>query len=191
MSDLDLLHKNEGIAGLINLLKEQGERRILRRKEFFIREGEFHDEVAYVLRGSLKYFIHDYRGREQIISFAFDHELVACYLPARNASKAVLNVQALEESVIVVLPLDALLPMIQLEAGERVYVHNMVESFAFDLLQKNLAFRRDSPELRYRRLLDHVPDILNRVSIKEIASYIGVTPETLSRIRTRLLHEDI
>lgn len=69
--------------------------------------------------------------------------------------------------------------------ADTVYIHSFVESLSFDLLQKNLSFRRDSPEQRYLDLLQRVPDILNRVSIKDIASYVGVTPETLSRIRSR------
>ena len=44
-------------------------------------------------------------------------------------------------------------------------------------------------EERYLQLQKRVPDILNRVNLKEIASYLRITPETLSRIRTRILYE--
>lgn len=189
MADLNLLHKNKGIAHLIAFLKENGERRIIRRKEYFIREGGYHDEIAYILRGSFKLYTYDYRQKEQILSFSFDHELVACFLPPRNGTTALLNVQAMEDSVVLALPLEKLLPLIQIETHTGIYVHNFVESLAFDFLKKNLSFRCDPPELRYQQLIERVPDVLNRVSVKDIALYIGVTPETLSRIRSRMLWE--
>lgn len=188
MADLNLLHKNKEFSHLIAFIKKHGERRILRKKDFFIRAGVYHDEIAYILRGSFKFFIHDYRGKEQIMSFAFDHEVIACYLPSRVGSTALMDVQALEDSTILVISLEQLLQEILLVVDGKVYIHSFVESFAFDLLQKNLSFRRDSPEQRYLDLLQRVPDILNRISIKDIASYVGVTPETLSRIRSRRVH---
>lgn len=190
MADLNLLHKNKGLLRLIAFLKNKGERRLLQRKEFLIRQGEYHDEVAYILRGSFKFFSSDYRGKEQILSFSFDHEFVACYLPARHGVKALLNVQAMEESVVLVASLQTILTQIQIEQDGAIYVADFIESFAFDLLQKNVSFRCEAPEERYRQLIARIPNILNRVSMKDIASYIGVTPETLSRMRSRMLLEE-
>lgn len=48
------------------------------------------------------------------------------------------------------------------------------------------SYMTDSPEIRYQKLLEHRPDILQRVPQYQIASYIGVKPESLSRIRKRL-----
>lgn len=190
MADLNLLHNNKGLLKLITFLKNKGERRTMRRREFFVRQGEYHAEIAYILRGSFKLFTSDYRGKEQILSFSFDHEFVACYLPPRYGCKALLSVQALEESVLLVAPLKDILSQIQIEQNGTIYVSDFVESLAFDLLRKNVSFRCEAPEERYRKLIVRIPDILNRVSMKDIASYIGVTPETLSRMRSRMLLEE-
>lgn len=190
MADLNLLHNNKGLLKLITFLKNKGERRTMQRREFFVRQGEYHAEIAYILRGSFKLFTSDYRGEEQILSFSFDHEFVACYLPPRYGCKALLSVQALEESVLLVAPLKDILSQIQIEQNDTIYVSDFVESLAFDLLRKNVSFRCDAPEERYRQLIARIPDILNRVSMKDIASYIGVTPETLSRMRSRMLWEN-
>lgn len=163
---------------------------MIRRREFFVRQGEQRAEIAYILRGSFKLFTSDYRGKEQILSFSFDHEFVACYLPSRYGCKALLSVQALEESVLLVVPLKDILSQIQIEQNGTIYVSDFIESLAFDLLRKNVSFRCDAPEERYRQLIARIPDILNRVSMKDIASYIGVTPETLSRMRSRMLWEN-
>ncbi len=190
MADLNLLHNNKGLLKLITFLKNKGERRTMRRRDFLVRQGEYHAEIAYILRGSFKLFTSDYRGKEQILSFSFDHEFVACYLPPRYGCKALLSVQALEESVLLVAPLKDILSQIQIEQNDTIYVSDFVESLAFDLLRKNVSFRCDAPEERYRQLIARIPDILNRVSMKDIASYIGVTPETLSRMRSRMLWEN-
>ena len=190
MADLNLLHNNEGLHRLISFLKSKGERRILKRREFFVRQGDSHAEIAYILRGSFKLFTSDYRGKEQILSFSFDHEFVACYLPPRYGCKALLSVQAMEESVLLVAPLQEVLSQIQIEQDGTVFVSDFIECLAFDLLRKNVSFRCETPEERYRQLIVRIPDILNRVSMKDIASYIGVTPETLSRMRSRMVLEE-
>ena len=127
MADLNLLHKNKELSHLIAFIKKNGERRVIHKKEFFIRAGVYHDEIAYVLRGGFKFFIQDYRGKEQIMSFSFDHELVACYLPPRVGSVALVNVQALEDSTILVIPLDKLLQKIQIVVADTVYIHSFVD----------------------------------------------------------------
>lgn len=190
MADLNLLQNNKGLLKLIAFLKNKGERRLMQRREFFVRQGEYHAEIAYILRGSFKLFTLDYRGKEQILSFSFDREFVACYLPPRYGCKALLNVQALEESVLLVAPLQEVLTQIQIEQDGTIFVSDFIECLAFDLLRKNVSFRCEAPEERYRQLIVRIPDILNRVSMKDIASYIGVTPETLSRMRSRMLWEN-
>lgn len=89
-----------------------------------------------------------------------------------------------------VAPLRDILSQISIEHNDTIYVSDFIESLAFDFLRKNLSFRCESPEERYRQLIVRIPGILNRVCMKDIASYIGVTPETLSRMRSRMLLEE-
>lgn len=189
MADLNLFQNNNALLHLIDFIKRNGKRKVFHKKDFFVHSGEYHDEVAYILRGSFKYFFYDYRNKEQIISFSFEHELIACYFPFRFGLNAWFNVQAMEDSVVMVISLKDLIQEIQTMKDGNMYMLSCVECLAVDLVQKNISFRRDSPEHRYMSLLKRIPNILYRVSIKEIASYIGVTPETLSRIRTRQLYK--
>ena len=95
----------------------------------------------------------------------------------------------IEDSVVIQAPLETLRSFLQISVDGEIYVRAFVESLAFDFLKKIISLHCDTPEERYLQLQKRVPDILNRVNLKEIASYLRITPETLSRIRTRILNE--
>lgn len=123
------------------------------------------------------------------MAFAFEKEIISSYLPSRKGCDALLDIKALEDSVVIQAPLETLRPFLQISVDGEIYVRAFVESLAFDFLKKIISLHCDTPEERYLQLQKRVPDILNRVNLKEIASYLRITPETLSRIRTRILNE--
>ena len=122
------------------------------------------------------------------MAFAFEKEIISSYLPSRKGCDALLDIKALEDSVVIQASLETLRPFLQISVDGEIYVRAFVESLAFDFLKKIISLHCDTPEERYLQLQKRVPDILNRVNLKEIASYLRITPETLSRIRTRILN---
>ena len=118
------------------------------------------------------------------MAFAFEKEIISSYLPSRKGCDALLDIKALEDSVVIQASLETLRPFLQISVDGEIYVRAFVE-----FLKKIISLHCDTPEERYLQLQKRVPDILNRVNLKEIASYLRITPETLSRIRTRILNE--
>ena len=123
-------------------------------------------------------------GKEVALKYAENgYDVVINYVSSKT------DVKALEDSVVIQAPLETLRPFLQISVDGEIYVRAFVESLAFDFLKKIISLHCDTPEERYLQLQKRVPDILNRVNLKEIASYLRITPETLSRIRTRILYE--
>nr|WP_306445959.1 hypothetical protein [Odoribacter splanchnicus] len=187
MSDIDI-HIKE-LEFLKNIILKHGTRTEIKKNSFFIQRGHFCHEIAYIVRGSFKFLRHDAKGAEHIMAFAFEKEIISSYLPSRKGCDALLDVKALEDSVVIQASLETLRPFLQISVDGEIYVRAFVESLAFDFLKKIISLHCDTPEERYLQLQKRVPDILNRVNLKEIASYLRITPETLSRIRTRILNE--
>ncbi|MGL5683247.1 MAG: Crp/Fnr family transcriptional regulator [Marinifilaceae bacterium] len=190
MPDCDIFKRHGELERLKQLIMERGERVRLRRGECFVREGEMCDKVAYVVSGGFKMYASDGDGREHIVSFAFEREVVACYLPARVGEPALLSVQAVEPSVVVWVSMQSVLSVFEAKVNGELYVRSFVDALAYELLRRHVAFRRNSAQERYLELIARVPDVLNRVSLKEVALYLDIAPETLSRMRKRMLLAD-
>ncbi len=189
MPDFDIF--NDTSATYLNELKrmilECGERTEIAKGDYFVEAGKYCGRIAYICRGGFKCTCTDSRGRERIMSFMFDGEFIADYIPARNGSPSMLGIRAMEDSVVYVIEIGRYRSFFEREIDGHVYVNKFIEVLAFGYMCKIMSLTCETPEERYFGLRKRVPDIFLRVNLKDIASYIGVTPETLSRMRTAYL----
>lgn len=165
-----------------------GRHRLLNKGDHILRAGSVADEVFFVHRGLLRYYFNDSAdgGQERTGQF-FDAGIVATdaesYLLRIPGEQ---NFEALEESSILALPRAVL------NAGYDQ--DHAIERFGRLMLEEALigSQRRASrllvlqPEERYRRFVETRPEVARRVPQYLIASYLGLTPESLSRIRRRI-----
>jgi CRP-like cAMP-binding protein len=178
------------VPGAAALARLQGgaRHRIVNKGEHILRAGTVADEVFFVHQGLLRYYINDAAdgGQERTGQF-FDEGIVATdaesYLQRIPAQQ---NFEALETSSIVALPRAVL------NAGYDQ--DHAIERFGRLMLEEALigSQRRVSrllvlqPEERYRLFVETRPEVARRVPQYLIASYLGLTPESLSRIRRRM-----
>lgn len=162
--------------------------RVLAKGDHILRAGTVADEVFFVHKGLLRYYFNDPNddGQERTGQF-FDDGLVMTDAESFIAQiPAEQNFEALEESSIVVLPRAVL------QAGYDQ--DHAIERFGRLMLQEALigSQRRAGrlltlqPEDRYRRFIETRPEVALRVPQYLVASYLGLTPESLSRIRRRI-----
>lgn len=162
--------------------------KVLSKGDHILRAGTVADEVFFVHKGLLRYYFNDPNddGQERTGQF-FDEGIVVTDAESFLAQvPAEQNFEALEESSIVVLPRTVL------EAGYNE--DHAIERFGRLMLQEALigSQRRAGrlltlqPEDRYRRFIETRPEVARRVPQYLVASYLGLTPESLSRIRGRI-----
>lgn len=159
--------------------------RTYKKGEFFLSEGQICKQVGFVAGGLMRYYInHD--GQEKTYSFSRENNYVCNYesfLPQRPSSKII---QALEDSDVLVISYDDLqLFYANVREGER-FGRIAIEAVFIQLLQDLSSFYTETPELRYERFLKNHADLQQRVSQYHIASFVGVKPQSLSRIRKRI-----
>jgi CRP-like cAMP-binding protein len=172
----------EGISRMVEYFLENGEPRTIAKDDLFIKEGQRSGLVAYVERGSFRHLVsHVDGGRERIAGYSFTGDFVADFTEFRTLHSAV-SIQAIRESVVYVLPFDELARNMSMELRLQI-----AEAARADIYGRLLLLYRNTPEERYMGLIEYYPDILAEVSLREIASFLMITPETLSRIRKKIL----
>ncbi|CAN5574895.1 Crp/Fnr family transcriptional regulator [soil metagenome] len=166
------------------LIKQLFTEKKLKKGEHFLREGQVCHEVAMISTGLVRYYINE-DGNEGTYYFSKEGDFVCDYesfLPQAPSSK---NIQALEDTSLYLVSYDGLQQIYQgVKQGERLGRLGIEQVFV-NVLQQLSSFYRDSPEERYQRFLTTFSTISQRVSQYYIASYVGIKPQSLSRIRKR------
>lgn len=160
-----------------------GERRHYRKGDLFLRQGEVARCMGVVRRGYFKFAITDTGGSEHITGFSFRNTLVGDYYsslygtPAQADIIAATDAEVLQCSTDVMKHLFTELPELRQTFSDALFRQ------AYGLY---LDTHRLTPKKRYEALISRYPGILHDITLKELASYLQVTPTHLSRIRKEI-----
>lgn len=157
-------------------------KRMLKR-QFLLQEGDICRELAFVEKGSLYSYTVDSVGNKHVIRFAFEGWWMANLHSFFTEQPTRLNIEILENSELLMLDRkyhDKLLK--ELPAYES-YIRIIVQNAYVALQQRVENALGLTAEEKYERLIEESPEFLNRVPLNLVASYLGVSPETLSRVR--------
>jgi CRP-like cAMP-binding protein len=171
--------EKEEIAYFLSLLKP----RQLIKKNFILKEGQICKYINFVNSGTLRAYYMDKEGRESTIMFAVTDWWITDMYCFVNRLPAMLNIEAVENSSIFQLQKDhldtLLLKVPKFERFFRVLMQNAYIREQLRVIQ-NLSL---TAEQRYDNFLSKYPQVVKKVTQKQIASYLGITPEFLSTIR--------
>ena len=156
------------------------------KRQYFLREGEICFHQAFVNKGILRSYTIDSNGNEVILQFASKRWWVADLSSYINHEPSFLNIEALEDSELLLLTRpaweEAMREIPILERFYRLIIQNHLIS-----TQKRLVHSlSETAEEKYLRFLQGFPDSVQRVPQHMIASYLGIARETLSRVRGQL-----
>ena len=184
----DLLFKNISDRIVISYeevakFRSYFEEMTIKRKNHLFTSGEICKYQYFVQEGLLRAYYLNEKGEDVTIQFAFEEHWVGDLFSFYSGEKSNLNIEALEDSKLLYIGRDnmekALLKIPKLERFFRILIQK-----AYVVTQQRLArtFIQDASS-RYKQLTKQHPDILQRVPQYHIASYLGIKPQSLSRIR--------
>lgn len=154
------------------------------RRECLVQAGTVLHEVFFVLRGAVRsYYLSE--GIEVSTWFAFEDELVGSFESYVHGRPSRETLELMEEADLLVLHLRTLRPELQRSLVLSNLVRVLVEEYTAFLEARLSALQFRSAQERYEWLERFEPETLKRVPVQHLASYLGVTRETLSRIRAR------
>ncbi|MDH7460694.1 Crp/Fnr family transcriptional regulator [Chitinophagaceae bacterium 26-R-25] len=152
---------------------------------FFLREGEVCKQVGFIKKGIVRYYINN-DGEEKTYGFNRENEFTCNYesvVPQTPSNQAI---QVLEDSEIWVISNTGLQEFYsKIKEGER-FGRIVIEHVFIQTLKDRNSFYTDSPQLRYEKFIWEHSDLQQRLSQYYIASFVGVKPQSLSRIRKRI-----
>ena len=159
----------------------------LRKRQYLLQEGDVCKYMSFIVKGSGRMYSVSEKGQEHIIRFAIENWWLGDYESYNFGIPSLYNIEVLEDSEVLMVghegikELSAKVPAIDMMIRE-------IDKKGTVATQKRIHSSISlSAEERYNNLVKAYPEFLNRFPQSMIASYLGISPETLSRIRKNLL----
>lgn len=155
------------------------------KKELILREGEICSHAYFINKGCLRYF-YNVEGQENTGQFFFENSWYADYESYLSGQPSKQNIETLEKTEILLLAKKDLNQLfIDIPKFER-FGRIMAENAFLGLRNRNEMLTNLTAEERYLKLMNERPKVFERVPQHYIASYLGIKPPSLSRIRKRI-----
>ena len=156
----------------------------LDKGNFLFDEGDICDFVGLTKSGCLRTFILK-DGKELTLFFHPENHTLGDYESLRRQKPACFSCQAIENSEVLIID-TRVIKVLEAEPDGQKLLRLMVEDLAFELRDRLLSLYRDSVEQRYLNLLKNEPQLIQRIPQYYLASYLGIEPESLSRLKRRI-----
>ncbi|PJJ60866.1 Crp/Fnr family transcriptional regulator [Hymenobacter chitinivorans] len=168
------------------VLAAQLQPRELGRQQVLVRQGEIGRHGAFVVQGCLRSFVVDKKGKEHVLQFAPENWWVADQHGLLHHEPALFSIDALEDSRVLLFGPGFYQQLTQLGPAFQGFFYDLQQN-SVRAMQKRLIATLSAPaEERYLDFLRTYPSLAQRLPLRLIAAYLGVTPESLSRIRKEL-----
>jgi CRP-like cAMP-binding protein len=157
----------------------------IRKRAFFLQEGQVCNEVAWVAKGCMRMYLVDKGAKEHIIDFAPESNYIADTTSFIHRTPSLFFINAIEDSELLLFSMETIKKLIvEIPQFEKVIHTATLHQIAKyqDRIATTLTLSADE---KYRLLLLQNPHLPQQVPQHMIASYLGITPETLSRIRNK------
>jgi CRP-like cAMP-binding protein len=161
----------------------------LRKRQYFLREGDVCKYIGFIVKGSARMFSVDEKGYEHIIHFGLESWWISDQESMINLTHSSYFIEVLEDSELLVISFPN---ASDLRHKSRCFdlTVRALDKFQAIAMQKRIhAAIGMTAEQRYYDLLRTYPQFLERFPMNMIASYLGFSPETLSRIRSNVIHK--
>jgi len=180
--------KNTFISeGEFELLHSYLRKRVVRKRGFLLSQGEVCNFEAYIVKGCLKKYYIDEKGDEVILQFAIEDWWISDIGSFSEQAPSNLFIEALEDTELLIIDYTNKEKIFQEIPGlERVFRLMIQRAYAV-LESRFYSSIAKSAEERYLEFVKKYPVIVQRVPQTQIASFLGITPESLSRIKSKMV----
>ena len=171
------------LALLLSIL----EHKHVKKNDYILREGQICKNVYFLTKGFLRMFFVDYKGSEVNYRFTYDKNFFVDFQSFLLQKPSHFYWQAMQDSEFLVLPKTEIQRLYATLPAWNNFGRLMSEKVYLQMNERVEMLLFMSPEERYNHLLSTQPELFTMVSQFHLSSYLGIKPESLSRLRKRLL----
>lgn len=179
---IQVLPQNE-----LDLLEDLITFRKLKKGELLLKENQVCNEIVFVKSGILRSYFFNHQGDEITNCFAFQNDFMASFSSFITQNVAEENIQALADTELQIISRESLEKLYQLGIHWQEIGRKLTEMEYVTLQQRMISFQKLSGTQRYQELYKNHQKYLQLIPLQYLASYLGVTPRHLSRIRKAVL----
>ena len=182
MSDFTSMSEDEQQAISESLQIEE-----YKKGKYLLRQGELSDIKCYfVLKGYVRQFFIDESGKEVTSNFYTEEQAIPIINEKTQDDLSKYSLVCVEDCILVVGDVDSENTMFNKYPQLEIMIRKMMEINVGEIQEQFGEFIGSSPEERYESVLRKRPELIDRVPQHQLASYLGITPESLSRIKKRI-----
>lgn len=167
------------------IVKEKFHSRLFRKRQYVLQEGNVCTQFFFVVRGCLRMYRIDEKGSTHILQFASENNWINDLGSFHGVKTSTLNIDALEDTVVLQITRDDLISLYTQAPKFNLIFRVLVENAFIRLQERLLQNISSTAEERYQSFLEVYPHLTNRLSQVQIAAFLGITPEFLSKLRTK------
>lgn len=173
----------------VEAICEAHELRSFQKGDFLLKKGQIANSYFCVEEGLIRSYVYDYDGNDITTGFIGKNEVAIDVVSLFHQVPTVEYFQALTDCKCHVISLDRFQVLYHSIKGFNEWGRAWMSESLFQLKQRTIAMITDSASMRYQKLQSQHPQILQQAPLKYIASYLGITDTSLSRIRKELVRE--
>jgi CRP-like cAMP-binding protein len=158
----------------------------LRKKQYLLQEGDVSRYTAFVEKGILRMFTVDEKGNEPILQFSPEGWWVADLYSFLTDEPSIYNIEALEDCELLLITKESWNILLEKVPAFERYFRILIQNSLIATQRRLMSSISETAEEKYLKLIDNFPGCIQRVPQHMIASYLGITRETLSRVRSQM-----
>jgi len=152
---------------------------------YLLKQGRTCHQLWFLVKGAVRYFYTDEEGKEVNVWFSFEPDIIADTSSLIQQTPALESIQLLEDSSVYAIDYAVLQRLLQQHHALALWYIKLFETYYVPQMEDRVSdLQFLNARQRYEKLLGQFPNITNRISLGHIASYLNISQETLSRIRS-------
>lgn len=157
--------------------------KVYKRKEFVVKEGEICKNFNFILNGCMRMYLVDDKANIHILQFAAENWIIVDAMSFREKSASKLNIDTLEKTEVLQISPENLKTLYDKASKFNYIIRELLEKHLTSVQKRLLQTLSSTGEERYLEFLKTYSQFSNRLPQTQIAAYLGITPEYLSKIR--------
>ena len=189
MKDFNKYTSHINFSPVIDFTIQQGKSVSYKKGEYFVRQGEICKTLGFVTSGSFRYCCINSLGEGNIVGYTFEETFVGNYPAIQLQDRSNVDIQALCDCTVYELTHQQVNEFYEANVEHQRLGRHIAETLLWEVYDRMISMYSLTPEERYLEILNRCPGLLKLITLKELASYLLIRPETLSRIRKRVVRK--